>query len=52
MPIIRNINTKFVLNHYKEIFILYANPFARVQDFSESVLEELTMIDDRRKSTA
>ncbi len=33
-------------------FILYANPFARVQDFSDSVLEELEEINDRRKDTA
>lgn len=33
-------------------YILYANPFARVQDFTDSVLEELEEIDKRRKDTA
>ena len=33
-------------------YILYANPFARVQDFTDSVLEELEDIDKRRKKTA
>jgi len=31
-------------------YILYANPFARVQDFTDSVLEELEEIDKRRKA--
>ncbi len=30
-------------------YILYANPFARVQDFTDSVLEEIEEIDKRRK---
>lgn len=33
-------------------YILYANPFARVQDFTDSVLEELKEIDKRRKDNA
>lgn len=33
-------------------YILYANPFARVQDFTDSVLEELKEIDKRRKDSA
>ncbi len=33
-------------------YILYANPFARVQDFTDSVLEEIEEIDKKRKDTA
>lgn len=33
-------------------YILYSNPYARVQDFSDSVLKELEEIDKKRKSTA
>jgi len=33
-------------------YILYANPFARVQDFTDSVLEELKEINKRRKDNA
>lgn len=33
-------------------YILYANPFARVQDFTDSVLEELEEINKRRKDNA
>lgn len=33
-------------------YILYANPFARVDDFTDSVLEELASIDKRRKDNA
>lgn len=33
-------------------YILYANPFARVQDFTDSVLKELEEINQKRKDTA